>query len=257
MLEFGVLTGSLGTTRHFKGDKITRRAWMMFNEIDIKEKGDIMSKEELLAGMAKAVIEGNKEEAVALAEEAIAEKMDLNEVIEKGYVPGIQVAGKLWEEGEYFLPELVTSAECMKAAMGVLRPELEKAHIDVKSAGKVVIGTVEGDIHDIGKNLVASILSANGFDVVDLGADVKLEKFIEKAEEEKADIICLSALLTTTMIGQRKLVEMLKARNLFGRFAVMVGGAPVSQKWADDIGADGYAENALTAVQAAKNLLKK
>jgi corrinoid protein of di/trimethylamine methyltransferase len=216
-----------------------------------------MSKEELLLRMAKAILDGNKEEAVALAKTAIEKRLDLNDVIEKGYIPGIQEVGRLWEQGDYFLPELITSAECMKAALEVLQPELRKAHIVVRSLGKVVIGTVEGDIHDIGKNLVASILSANGFDVIDLGADVKLEKFIEKAEQEKVDLICLSALLTTTMMGQKKLIEILKERKLFGRFKVMVGGAPVNQNWADSIGADGYAENALTAVDAAKRLLKK
>ena len=216
-----------------------------------------MSKEELLAKMAKAVLEGDKEEAVILAKKAIEERLDLNDVIEKGYIPGIQEVGRLWERGDYFLPELITSAECMKAAIEVLQPELKKAHIAVRSLGKVVIGTVQGDIHDIGKNLVASILSANGFDVIDLGADVKLEKFIEKAEQEKVDLICLSALLTTTMMGQKKLIEILKERKLYGRFKVMVGGAPVNQNWADSIGADGYAENALTAVDAAKRLLKK
>jgi trimethylamine corrinoid protein len=216
-----------------------------------------MGQEELLSKMKTAIIQGHKDEATALAKEAVARKMDLNKVIEKGYIPGIQKVGELWERGDYFLPELITSAECMKAAMGVLQPELEKAHLAVKSPGKIVIGTVEGDIHDIGKNLVSSFLSANGFDVIDLGADVKLEKFIETAEREKADLICLSALLTTTMLGQRILIDLLKERNLYGRFKVMVGGAPVSQKWAEGIGADGYAENALTAVTAAKQLLKK
>jgi corrinoid protein of di/trimethylamine methyltransferase len=216
-----------------------------------------MSQEELFSKMRRAIVEGDKEEAAALAKEAIAKKLDLNEVIEKGYIPGIQKVGELWEKGEYFLPELITSAECMKAAMELLQSELEKAHLAVKSLGKVVIGTVEGDIHDIGKNLVSSILSANGFAVTDLGADVKLEKFIDTAEREKADLICLSALLTTTMLGQKKLIELLKGRNLYGRFKVMVGGAPVNQKWAEAIGADGYAENALTAVEAVKQLLKK
>lgn len=216
-----------------------------------------MNNEEFLNRVKKAIVEGNKNEAVQLAQRAITEKMDLNEVIEKGYIPGIQKAGQLWEEGEYFLPELITSAECMKAAMEIMQPELEKAQIDIRSAGKIVIGTVEGDIHDIGKNLVASILSANGFDVVDLGADVKLETFIEKAEEVNANLICLSALLTTTMTGQKKLIELLKEKGLYGRFKVMVGGAPVNQKWADDIGADGYSGNALTAVGAAKKLMEK
>jgi corrinoid protein of di/trimethylamine methyltransferase len=216
-----------------------------------------MTHEEFLNMVKKAIVEGNKDEAVQMAQRAIAEKMDLNAVIDKGYILGIQKVGQLWEEGEYFLPELITSAECMKAAMVILQPELEKAQIQMRSAGTVVIGTVEGDIHDIGKNLVASILSANGFDVIDLGADVKLETFIEKAEELNADLICLSALLTTTMTGQKKLIELLKEKGLYGRYKVMVGGAPVNQKWADDIGADGYSENALTAVGAAKKLAVK
>ncbi|MGB6866388.1 MAG: B12-binding domain-containing protein, partial [Candidatus Aminicenantaceae bacterium] len=160
-----------------------------------------MSNEEFLSMVKKAIIEGNKDDAKQLAQRAISEEMDLNEVIEQGYILGIKEVGRLWEEGEYFLPELITSAECMKAAMEIMKPELEKAHIDMRSAGKIVIGTVEGDIHDIGKNLVSSILSANGFDVVDLGADVKLDQFIEKADEVNADLICLSALLTTTMTG--------------------------------------------------------
>ncbi len=215
-----------------------------------------MNNQQFFEQIKKAIIEGNKEESVALAKKAVEEKLDLNEVIEKGYVPGIQKVGEYWEKGEYFLPELITSAECMKAAMAVLQPELVKAKIETKSLGKVVIGTIEGDIHDIGKNLVSSMLGANGFEVVDLGADVKLEKFIEKAVEEKADFICLSALLTTTMLGQKKLVEMLKEKNLYGQFKVMVGGAPVSRQWAENIGANGYAENAITAVNEAKKLIE-
>ncbi|NQT79416.1 MAG: corrinoid protein [Candidatus Aminicenantes bacterium] len=214
-----------------------------------------MSKEELLSKMEKAIVDGNKEEAEALAKEAIEKKIDLNEVIQKGYVPGIQKVGALWEKGEYFLPELITSAECMKAAMIVLHPELEKAQISTQSHGKVIIGTVEGDIHDIGKNLVSSMLQANGFDVIDLGADVKLEEFVKKADEENADFICLSALLTTTMLGQKRVIEILKDKNLTSRFKVLVGGAPVNQKWADDIGADGYGENAMVAIKIAKKLI--
>jgi len=214
-----------------------------------------MSKEEIFARMEKAIVEGNKDEAEALAKEGIKQKLDLNEVIDKGYVPGIQKVGDLWEKGEYFLPELITSAECMKGAMRILQPEMEKAQISTKSKGKVVIGTVEGDIHDIGKNLVASMLAANGFQVIDLGADVKLEEFIEKAEAENADFICLSALLTTTMLGQKKVIEILRKKNLAGRYKVLVGGAPVNQKWADDIGANGYGENAMIAVKIAKKLI--
>lgn len=216
-----------------------------------------MSKEEFLARMEKAIIEGNKEECEILAKEALEKKFDLNEVIDKGYVPGIQKVGDLWEKGEYFLPELITSAECMKATMIILQPEMEKSQIQTRSKGKVVIGTVQGDIHDIGKNLVSSMLSANGFEVHDLGADVQLEKFVEKAEEESADFICLSALLTTTMLGQKRVVEIIKEKNLSDRIKVLVGGAPVNQKWADDIGADGYGENAMVAVKVAQKIIKE
>ncbi|UCE21017.1 MAG: corrinoid protein [Candidatus Aminicenantes bacterium] len=216
-----------------------------------------MSKEELLARMGKAIIEGNKDEAETLAKQALEQKMDLMEVIEKGYVPGIQKVGDLWEKGEYFLPELITSAECMKSVMNILQPEMEKAQIQTRSKAKVVIGTVEGDIHDIGKNLVSSMLSANGFEVHDLGADVKLERFIEKAEEVEANFVCLSALLTTTMLGQKRVVEILKEKNLSDRIKVLVGGAPVNQKWADDIGADGYGENAMVAVKVAQQIIEE
>ncbi len=215
-----------------------------------------MSKEEILEKMKRAIVEGNKEESQVLAKTALERKMDLNEVVEKGFVSGIQKVGDLWEKGEYFLPELITGAECMKAVMDILQPEIERAQVQTQSQGKMVIGTVEGDIHDIGKNLVASMLSANGFEIIDLGADVKLETFIEKAVAENADFICLSALLTTTMLGQKKVIELLKEKTLSGRFKILVGGAPVNQRWADDIGADGYAENAMAAVKLAKKLIQ-
>jgi trimethylamine corrinoid protein len=216
-----------------------------------------MIREELFNDIRKAIVEGDKPRAQELASEAIRSAVDLNEVIDKGYVPGIQAVGELWEKGEYFLPELITSAECMKAAMDILQPEMAKANIKSRSLGKIVIGTVEGDIHDIGKNLVASMLQANGFEVFDLGADVKLERFIEKAEAEKADIICLSALLTTTMLNQKRFIELLRQKNLYGKYKVLVGGAPATRKWADDIGAQGFAENAALAVKAAKAAMAK
>jgi len=207
--------------------------------------------------MKQAIVEGNRAEAEALAREAVQLGLGLRETIEKGYVPGIQRVGELWETGEYFLPELISSAECMKAAMAVLQPELRKSGGGASGKGRIVIGTIEGDIHDIGKNLVASMLQANGFEVHDLGADVKLERFLSKAEEVGADAVCLSALLTTTMLGQRRFMEMVKAHHLAGRFKVLVGGAPVTRKWADEIGADGYAENAVAAVRLAENILKR
>ncbi len=216
-----------------------------------------MSKEDMFAKMTLAIIDGRQEDARTLAEQAVAGRLDLLEVIEKGYIPGLRKVGELWEKGEYFLPELISSAEGMKAAMAVLQPELKKANIDAPVKGRVVIGTIEGDIHDIGKNLVASMMQAHGFDVHDLGADVKLERFVEKAEETNADFICLSALLTTTMLNQRRFIELLKSRGLKGRFKVLVGGAPVTQRWASDIGADGYAENAPAAVRLALELMAK
>jgi corrinoid protein of di/trimethylamine methyltransferase len=213
-----------------------------------------MTKNELLPKMNEAIVSGDRESAAALAGDAVRSGLDLLEVIEQGYVPGIQKVGELWEQGEYFLPELISSAEAMKAAMAILDPELQRRNIGSRMGGRVVIGTVEGDIHDIGKNLVASMLQAGGFEVFDLGADVKLERFIDKAEEVGAGMICLSALLTTTMTNQKRLLGLLRDRGLRDKYKVLVGGAPASRKWAEDIGADGYAENAVAAVKLAKSL---
>jgi trimethylamine corrinoid protein len=213
-----------------------------------------MIKDELLRSMSEAIVAGDRAVAASLAADAVRSGLDLPEVIEKGYVPGIQRVGELWEQGEYFLPELIASAEAMKAAMAVLEPELQRKNIEARTGGKVVIGTVEGDIHDIGKNLVASMLQAAGFEVFDLGADVKLERFIEKAEAVGAATICLSALLTTTMSNQRRFIGLLRDKGLRAKYKVLVGGAPASRKWADEIGADGYAENAVAAVKLVKSL---
>jgi trimethylamine corrinoid protein len=206
------------------------------------------------ARMAEAVVAGDAEAAAGLARQAIDERLDLPAVIEQGYIPGLQRVGDLWEAGEYFLPELISSAAAMKAALAVFRPALEASGAAGLSRGRIVIGTIEGDIHDIGKNLVASMLSANGFDVIDLGSDVKADRFIDAAVETRAYLICLSALLTTTMLGQRRVVERLRERGLRDRFKVLVGGAPVSRAWAAEIGADGYGENALAAVKQAAAL---
>jgi trimethylamine corrinoid protein len=213
-----------------------------------------MTKNEIYPKMCEAIVAGDWNAARALAEEAVQSGLDLLEVVEQGYVPGIQKVGELWERGEYFLPELITSAEAMKAAMAVLDPELNRQNLGTRIGGKVVIGTVEGDIHDIGKNLVASMLQAGGFEVFDLGTDVKLERFIDKAEEVGAGMICLSALLTTTMMNQRRFIGLLRDKGLRGKYKVLVGGAPASRKWAEEIGADGYAENAVAAVKLAKSL---
>jgi trimethylamine corrinoid protein len=210
---------------------------------------------DLMTRLTEAVIAGDTAAAERLARAALEARQDAQEVIENACIPGILKVGDLWEQGDYFLPELMASAEAMKAAMGVLRPALERAQAARLSRGTVVIGTIEGDIHDIGKNLVSSMLSANGFDVIDLGADVKLERFIDTALESGADLICLSALLTTTMTGQRRLVERLKERGVREQFKVLVGGAPVTEAWARTIGADGYGENALAAVRVALDVV--
>jgi trimethylamine corrinoid protein len=205
--------------------------------------------------MAQAVISGDREAAARLASDGLAARLEARTMIEQGFIPGIRKVGDLWEEGEYFLPELMASAEAMKAAMAVLKPALEASAAEGLSLGRIVLGTIEGDIHDIGKNLVGSMLSANGFDVIDLGADVKLGRFIEEAVAARADVIGLSALLTTTMVNQRRLIERLQAEGLRSRFKILVGGAPTNRAWAAEIGADGYGENALAAVQAARGLV--
>jgi len=212
---------------------------------------------DLFSAMAKSVIDGDPDTAANLARSVLAGGLVAAEAVEKGFIPGIREVGELWESGDYFLPELIASAEAMKAAMAVLRPALEKSGSATKSAGKIVIGTVEGDIHDIGKNLVSAMLSANGFEVVDLGANVKLIAFIEAAKASGADLICLSALLTTTMLGQRRLVDLLVEHGLRNKFMVLIGGAPTSRDWAEEIGADGYAENANAAVREAIDLMSK
>jgi len=207
---------------------------------------------EVLAALSRAVLEGDDQGVVGLARRALDGGLTPLETIEQGLVPGIRRAGELWEEGEYFLPELVSSAQAMKAAMEVVRPALVR-HGGGGEVGRVVIGTVHGDIHDIGKTLVGTLLAANGFAVSDEGVDVPLERFVDRARELDADLVCASALLTTTMAEQRELVGALRRAGLRAR--VMVGGAPASREWAREIGADGYADNAVAAVAVARRLV--
>lgn len=201
-----------------------------------------------------AILRGNIDQARDLAHKVLDEKLDVNNAID-GFSLAIREAGDLFEEGEFFLPELMRSAEAMKAAMTIFEPVLKERKED-RSLGKIVIGTIEGDIHDIGKTLVAAMLSAEGFEVHDLGADVPVSTFIDKALEVDANLICISALLTTTMVGQKKLIDSLKEKNLRDRFKVLIGGAPVSKQWVKEIGADGSAENAVSAVKLAKKLIE-
>ena len=201
----------------------------------------------------EAILNGDTTQSETLAKNAVSEGYKIHKIIDV-FSEAIREAGDLFEEGEYFLPELMRSAEAMKAAMSVFMPILSKDKED-RSLGKIVIGTIEGDIHDIGKTLVASMLSAEGFEVHDLGADVPIDTFIDKALEINAQLICISALLTTTMIGQKRLIDQLEERKIRDKFKILIGGAPVSKKWVEDIGADGTAENAVSAVKLARQLL--
>ncbi len=214
-------------------------------------KGDV-DMQEHLAECRQAIIDGDAERSARLAELTLEKGMNLLEVIEGGFVEGIREVGRLWEEGELFLPELVIGADAMKKAMEILQPALGEGGDGQDRLGHVVIGTIEGDIHDIGKTLVATMLSANGFEVTDLGADVPAARFVETAEATGADWIAVSALLTTTMPGQKRVIERLEERSLRGEIRVMVGGAPCSAEWASQIGADGYAGDAVAAVALAR-----
>ena len=205
--------------------------------------------ETLFDAMCQAVLDGDETAAAELAHQALRDEIPPLTAIENGYVRGIRRAGELWEEGEFFLPELVTAAQAMKAAMGVLQPVLDEG-TGGGSLGRVVIGTVHGDIHDIGKTLVGTLLSANGFEVRDEGADVPVQRFVEAARELDADLVCASALLTTTMTVQRDLIRALGEAGLRAR--VLVGGAPVTGEWAEEIGATGYADSAVGAVELAR-----
>jgi corrinoid protein of di/trimethylamine methyltransferase len=211
--------------------------------------------EELFKKMAQAVIDGEAEDAETLAQQALDEGVDPLEAINKGFTAGMDVVGELYSTGEYFLPDLIMGGEAMKAALAILEPALKAAGQARQVLGKVVLGTVKGDIHEIGKSLVGSMLSANGFEVYDLGIDVESEAFVARAREYDADIVALSALLTTTMLHQRDVIEHLSEAGLRDRVKVMVGGSPVTPDWADRIGADGFAEDAASAVVVAKRLM--
>jgi corrinoid protein of di/trimethylamine methyltransferase len=204
---------------------------------------------------AEAILSGDGARAQELARKSLEKKLSPLEVIEHGFVKGIREVGRLWEEGSLFLPELVMGAEAMKKAMAVLQPALEGGDEAPSVLGRVVIGTIEGDIHDIGKTLVATMLSANGFEITDLGADVPVARFIEEAARREADCIAVSALLTTTMHGQKRIIDELEERSMRTKVRVLVGGAPCSEGWATEIGADGYAGDAVGAVHVLKDLI--
>jgi len=209
----------------------------------------------LFDSLTQSVIAGDPETCVALARQALADGLDPLDVINQGLVPGIQYTGEQFASGEMFLPDLMLAAEAMKQAIAVLEPEMARRGTRRQVLGRVVIGTIQGDIHEIGKNLVATMLSASGFEVHDLGVDVPPLKFAEQARAVGADLVGVSALLTTTMVRQKEVIEALEELGLRPGVKVMVGGAPVTRRWAEQIGADGFSEDALGAVALAKRLV--
>lgn len=209
----------------------------------------------LFPKMKQSIIDGDVDAAEELARRSLAEGIDPLESVNLGYLPGMQQVGIDFGAHNLFLPDVVISAEAMKKATAILEPEMERRGTERHVTGRVVLGTVKGDIHEIGKSLVGTLLSANGFEVHDLGVDVPFAKFAEKAREVGADIVGVSALLTTTMIGQQNVIEALDDLGLRPQVKVMVGGAPVTREWAEKIGADGYSGDALGAVELAKTLV--
>ncbi len=207
--------------------------------------------------MRQSVIDGAPDTASDLAQQAVAAGIPPIDAINHGFVPGMHAVGEQFAHGQMFLPDMMASAEAMRAAMAVLDPELKKLGSERPMAGIVVLGTTKGDIHEIGKILVGTLLSAHGFKVHDLGVDVAGEKFAARARELKADIVGVSALLTTTMRNQRGVVEALVQAGLRSQVKVMVGGAPVTKRWAEEIGADGYAKDAMSAVALARTLMEQ
>ena len=210
--------------------------------------------DDLIAQITQSIVNGDPDEALALTQQALTAGIEPMQVVDDGLVRGMDIVGEKFSVGEMFLPHLVMAAKGMEKSMELLEPELEARQQLIERAGTIVIGTVQGDIHEIGKSLVGTMLSVNGFKVHDLGVDVPVMTFVEKVRETGANMLGMSALLTTTMTKQRDVIEALEDVGVRGQVKVLVGGAPVSQVWADEIGADGYAEDATEAVRVAQEL---
>lgn len=209
--------------------------------------------QEELKALAQAILEGKRNEAVELTQKLVDAGVSPKQILDEGLIAGMSIAGEKFKNGEYFVPEILVAARAMKASMEILRPLLVAT--DVQPIGTMVIGTVRGDLHDIGKNLVAMMVEGAGFKVVDLGVDVTADKFVAAAKEHNAQIVGMSALLTTTMTYIPEVIKAFDAEGLRPKVKLIVGGAPVTQEWADQIGADGYAPDAATAVDKCKELL--
>ena len=207
------------------------------------------NKQEIFAAMREAIENYDSDAAAQAAQRAVDSGIDLLEAVEEGFAGPIRELGEAFDRMEVFLPQLMLGSDAMKAGMNILEEAITAGGGKIQSKGTVVIGTVEGDIHDIGKTVVAALLQANGYTVHDLGVEAPASRFIEAAESQKADIIGMSALLSTTMLYQRDVIELLTNKALRDRYFTLVGGAPVTQAWADEIGADGYARGAYEAVQ--------
>ncbi len=216
-----------------------------------------MERKEIIENLTNAVVDGDQDKVQASAKEALKQKMNPLEVIAQGLSKGTEIVGDRFEKGEAFLPELLKAADAFNAAMEILKPQMEAEGMETDKIGTVLIATVKGDLHNLGKNIVATLLNNHGFSVVDIGIDVSTLNIIEEAEKTKADIIALSSLMTTTMPIQREIIETLKDMNLRDKYFVIVGGGPVNQAWADEIGSDGYGATAIDAVSLAKTLLNK
>lgn len=208
----------------------------------------------LFEAMKESVLLGEEADAKRLALEALSLGLNVEEVMEEGFLKGIREAGDLYEEGEYFLPELVCSADAMKEAIAILDSALKERKAGASEEKKVMLVTVNGDVHDIGKTIVGAMLTANGMNLIDLGADIPNEEVVEAVLREKPDVLGLSALLTSTMEEQERIIKMLIDKNVRKSVKVIVGGAPVTESWAKKIGADGYADSAVTAVNLVRDL---
>ena len=212
-----------------------------------------MEKADILKKLADAVAEGEEELTVELTKKAVDAGLSPVEIINDGLTVGINIVGERFGAGEYFLPDLLLGAKAMEAGINILEPLMVGGERDY--IGRVIMGTVEGDLHSIGNNIVINMLKAAGFEVFDLGVDVPTSKFAEEIKRLNPNIVGISALLTSTMRKQQEIIEFLKEQGLRDKVKVMIGGAPISQSWADKIGADGYAEDAIGAVKVAKSLL--